>query len=203
GKRFEGGRRKRQFGCSLPASDLQSLMSGSGSKCCARDRSRSSGLNVRGGLLRADRPHGRQWLLAVVGLLLLHISHPLTWGQEGPGLWFAPVGLGLALTAWLGWRALALIAVDGLLVQLLAFGTVPQQSLPGAILQATLLAAEVGCAWWLYHVMAGGARQLDSPQSATLFLLLVPGLVAACFAAGRAALRRHASTPVDGLQLAG
>src|SRR5262249_11683699 len=60
------------------------------------------------------------WLLAA-GFLLLHLSQPLVWNQTGPQLWFPPVGVGLVLVAWLGYRAAWLLLADGVLVGLWAW----------------------------------------------------------------------------------
>ena len=38
-------------------------------------------------------------------------------------------------------------------------------------------------AWWIYRRLGGGARSLNDPQSAVLFVLVVPGLTALLFAA--------------------
>ena len=51
-------------------------------------------------------PAGRRpWLLAGLGLLLLHLGNPLAWRHTLPDWWFPPVGVGLVLVAWLGPRA--------------------------------------------------------------------------------------------------
>src|SRR5262249_44794730 len=50
----------------------------------------------------------RQLWLALIGLILLHLGHPLTWQMPRPAWWFPPLGLGLVLRVWLGPRALAL-----------------------------------------------------------------------------------------------
>src|SRR5947199_9894289 len=58
-------------------------------------------------------PDRRRWL-ALAGLILLHLSHPLTWQAAFPAAWFAPAGLGLLLTAWLGPRGAGLVGLDAL-----------------------------------------------------------------------------------------
>src|SRR5207248_2555202 len=61
----------------------------------------------------------RAWMV-VAALVVLHLTHPLTWGRSTPDLWFPPAGIGLALVAWYGSRAALLVLVDGLLVVLQA-----------------------------------------------------------------------------------
>jgi PAS domain S-box-containing protein len=110
----------------------------------------------------------------------LALCHPLLWHEEQPDLCFAPLGMGLALTAWLGFRIVPLVALELALIQLW-FGpasTAPLQMSANAVLSGV----EIALAWWLYRVRADGARRLDDPRSATVFLLLVPGLVAGSFA---------------------
>jgi PAS domain S-box-containing protein len=51
------------------------------------------------------------------------------------------------------------------------------------MVDAVLTAGEIALGWWCYHNRAGGARQLNDPRSATLFLLLVPGVIVGGFAA--------------------
>jgi PAS domain S-box-containing protein len=132
---------------------------------------------------RQDRsftmPRDRRWLMAVVGLLLLGCSHPLLWHTWHSKMLFAPVGLGLALTAWLGYRI-----VPGIVLVLLILQTCfrPEGSTFWQLTaDALLTGAEIGCGWWCYR-RAGGSRRLDDPRSATVFLLVVPGLVAGLFA---------------------
>jgi PAS domain S-box-containing protein len=132
---------------------------------------------------------GRRWLPPLAGLALLHLAHLLTWPARGEPLWFAPAGVALVLVAWLGPRALLLIAADAVLSAVQARflgwpgGTAPGwPGLGGALGEAGLSAAEAWTAWWCYHRLARGARGLGDPHSAIVFLLLVPGLVAALFA---------------------
>ena len=122
---------------------------------------------------------GRRWLLAAMGLLLLDIVHPLTWGSERTPMFFAPIGLGLALLAWLGYRLLPLMAVNLVLVQILFRSQ--DTTIWQGIVEALLTTIEVGAGWWCYQ-RAGGTRRLDDPRSTTLFLLLVPGLFGGLFA---------------------
>jgi PAS domain S-box-containing protein len=140
----------------------------------------------------------RRWLPPAAGLALLHLAHLLSWPVGGEPLWFAPAGVAFALVAWLGPRALLLIAADGLLsavqARLLGLpgGVAPGWTgLAGTFLLAGLEAAAAGSAWWLYHRLARGARGLSDPHSAILFLLLVPGLSAAVFAPLRGLVLWH------------
>jgi PAS domain S-box-containing protein len=128
----------------------------------------------------------RRWLVPVGGLALLHLAH-LLGGPAGGERWFAPAGVAFALVAWLGPRALLLVIADALLVALQSYLLGGPGSGPGstAVLgQAVLEAAEAGAAWWCYHRLGRGARGLGDPHSAIVFLLLVPGLVAALSALG-------------------
>ena len=121
----------------------------------------------------------RRWLVAVLGLALLASSHPLVWQIGRTQTLFAPLGLGLAFTAWLGFRIIPPIAVV-LAIEQIALrpaGTTTWQ----AAVDAVLSSAEIACGWWCYR-QAGGTRRLDDPRSAILFLLLVPGLFAGAFA---------------------
>jgi signal transduction histidine kinase/integral membrane sensor domain MASE1 len=149
----------------------------------------------------AGRPHPiapgerRPWVLAGFGLLLLHLGNPLTWGHPLPEWWFPSLGFGLVLVAWLGPRAVLLVVIDVLLVAVQAhlMGTQTiwgsgRLGLVGPIGEAVLLAAEILTAWGVYHQLARGARRLGDPRSATLFLLLVPGLVVGIFALPRGLL---------------
>lgn len=140
--------------------------------------------DVRG----ASRRGGdRRWLLALAGLALLHLTQPALWGQPPPGLWHAPAGLGLLLAAWLGPRGVAVFLLDGLLTLLQSWliGGTGNRAWLAALGDVGLSAAEVWLGWWCYHRLAGGSRRLIDPRSATLFLLLVPGLIAGLFAAVR------------------
>lgn len=140
---------------------------------------------------RAPRPA----VASLLGLLLLHLSHPLTWHWEMPGVWFPPAALGVVLATWLGSRAAALTAAAGILalLQALVVGTpLPWGTgLNGVLLgsaDALLAGLEVWTAWWCYVHLARGQRGLIDPRSATLFLVLVPGALSLMFAAGHALL---------------
>jgi PAS domain S-box-containing protein len=112
-------------------------------------------------------------------------------GPAGDGLlWFPATGVALALVAWLGARALVLIAVASVLVAIqdrlvspLGDHALSWLDTGGVFGQAALEAAQAGAGWWCYHRWGRGARCLSDPRSAIVFLLVVPGLVAALFAA--------------------
>src|ERR1700687_1634849 len=56
----------------------------------------------------------RRWSMAFLGWLFLHLCHPAAWHPPRTELWVPATGLGMFLLAWLGPRALALIAVASL-----------------------------------------------------------------------------------------
>lgn len=125
---------------------------------------------------RGRPPLDRRRFLAAVGLLLLPLCHPHLWDPAREGMWFPFVGLGLALVAWLGPWAAVLVAAADVLVEFATLG--PGVSLVYPIVAAAIVGAEVGLGWWVYHVKAGGARRLDDPRSAVLFLILIPAAAA-------------------------
>ena len=130
-------------------------------------------------------------LTLLLAALLLHLSHLSCWHQPEPHVWFAPLGIGIALLAWFGPRVLLLVAADSILVSLQALllsGDWDTTLLVMAVLRAGLEAGEVWVAWWCYHRLARGSRSLDDLRSATLFLFLVPGLVVGVFSLQFAAL---------------
>jgi PAS domain S-box-containing protein len=138
-------------------------------------------------------PQDRRWLVAVIGLLVLGCSHPVTWHAWHSRMLFAPLGLGLALTAWLGYSIL-----PGIILVLLILQTSfrPEgTSFWQFAADALLTGAEIGFSWWFYR-RAGGTRQLNDPRSATAFLLIVPGLVSGLFAALQA-LNAHGWQSID------
>jgi PAS domain S-box-containing protein len=127
----------------------------------------------------------RRWLLAVAGLVVLHVTHPLTWGQFGPGVCFLPLGFALALIAWLGPRAVLLVAGDGFLVGLQAWllGLLPgtEGAFPLLVVllgEPVLTALEAWAAWTLFTHVCRGPTSLSDPPKAVAFLVIVPGYVA-------------------------
>jgi PAS domain S-box-containing protein len=144
----------------------------------------------------------KSWVV-VAGLLALHLTNPHTWGLAVPSLWFPAAGIGLCLVAWFGRRAAALVLLDGLLVtaqavvlEYLAPGARSSSALALAGADALIGTAEVMTAWWLYHGLARGNRVPGEPRSATLFLVLVPGVTAGLFALVRATLYRLVGDPL-------
>ena len=126
-----------------------------------------------------DRQQGetsyRPWLLLVAGLVLFHLS-AIYLGKE-PGLWLAPLGLGLVLTAWVGLWAVFPLFADLFIV--LAWSG----DWSAALVDSFLLATQIALSWWCYGILGRGSRRLDDPRSAVLFLILVPGVLAAGFLA--------------------
>jgi ubiquinone/menaquinone biosynthesis C-methylase UbiE/PAS domain-containing protein len=99
-------------------------------------------------------------------------------GKED-GLWFAPIGIGLVLIAWLGSWMVPLLFADFLLVRLLP----GRQGHPLA--DSAIFALQAGVSWWCYAYIARERRRLDHPRSAITFLILVPGALAGIFACGQ------------------
>jgi PAS domain S-box-containing protein len=122
-------------------------------------------------------------LLAVGGFLLFHFTW---WYQgDGDGIWLPGLGLGIALVAWLGWLIVPFLVADLVLLAIIR-GIAQLTPLPLGLADAALYGGQIGISWWLYHRVARGSRWLDDPPSATVFLLLVPGLlalIAACLQA--------------------
>src|SRR5205085_317692 len=145
---------------------------------------------------------GPRWWLALAALLLLWLSHPLTWGLTGAPLWSPPAGLGLALVAWFGWRfgAGLLAACGGLLLIHTVLRLLMGQGAPPLAWVIGVAGLDVAgplLAWWLYHVQARGSRRLIDPRSATQFVLLVPGVAAVVVALARTALALAVDLPGD------
>src|SRR5262245_55152712 len=125
-------------------------------------------------------PYAR-WLAQALGLLLFHLVGMGAGSEEG--LWLPALGLGIALVSWFGWWYAALLAVDLFVVR---WGNYPTHPLWLVVLDSVLLAAQIAGSWWCFSVAAQGSRWLDDPRSATVFLLIVPGVInagAACFEA--------------------
>ncbi|MBI2807139.1 MAG: PAS domain S-box protein [Planctomycetes bacterium] len=111
------------------------------------------------------------WLLAVVGLIVFHLA----WlGQGGEtGIWLPGLGLGIVLASWLGWRILPVLTLD----LLLARWQVSDGNFIAVLADSLVLSVHITLAWWLYHRVAHASRWLDDPRSATIFLILVPGVL--------------------------
>jgi PAS domain S-box-containing protein len=117
------------------------------------------------------------------------VSHPLTWGIDVPAVWFLPAGIGFLLATWLGPRAAWGVAIDGLLVlvqtRLVGTEVCGRTGVAAWVVgagNALVGGAEVWVAWWCYHRAARGSWRLLDPRSASLFLILGPGLVSGLFA---------------------
>ncbi len=125
-----------------------------------------------------------QGLFLALGVLLLVVSHPAIWNTTSPLLWNPFFGVGLVLVIWQGWRiALFVGIVVGVISWIVPYQFLPYQS-PFA--EALIGAGELLISWWAYQVLAQGQRRVNDPRSATIFLLLVPGLILAgcsCFRA--------------------
>ncbi len=124
----------------------------------------------------------RSWPVIAAGL----VAFPLFLRVGGDtGLWLPALGVGVALLSWTSWWLLPLLAVETLVSSLLVDDG---QSLPWA--DSLLLAGQIGLSWWAYHTLARGSRWLEDPRSCMLFLVLVPGLIAAGFALTQALIWR-------------
>jgi PAS domain S-box-containing protein len=123
-----------------------------------------------GGIARALR---QSWPVIVASLFIF----PLCFRIGGDtGLWLPALGVGVALLSWTSWWLLPLLAVEGLVAELIL-----RESHSQALLDAVLLAGQIGLSWWAYHILARGSRWLEDPRSCMIFLVLVPGLLAAGF----------------------
>jgi PAS domain S-box-containing protein len=146
------------------------------------------------GLRAPDRvsPIGRRAFFALAALLLLWLSHPLTWGPDELPLWSPPAGLGLVLVAWFGFRfgASLLVACGVLLLpHCLARWLLGETVWPAWVgIEAVLGVVEPVLAWYLYHVLSRGSRRLIDPRSAMQFVLLVPIVTAVAIALVRTGL---------------
>jgi PAS domain-containing protein len=126
----------------------------------------------------------KKGLLFFVGLAGLVLADPRLWGVGPQPLWVPAAGLGLVLTAWLGWWGLLAAFLQALVVHLLSPGPTDGAS---AVSEGVFAVVELLVAWWGFHYLARGKRRLNDPVSATAFLLIVPGA-----ASGLTALCRFA-----------
>lgn len=117
----------------------------------------------------------RRWWLVVAGSLAVLVCHPGLWFPGQPALWSPALGLALVLCAWRGFGILLPVAAAILLPRLV----IPAPDIESQPLGAVVGALQVGLSWWAYRTLADGARRLDDPRSATIFLLLVPSLAGA------------------------
>lgn len=125
-----------------------------------------------------------RFLILAAGLLLLILTHPVLWTTKITVLWFPTIGLGLALTAWFGWRGILVTSLAVFLVRLVR----PETDLLAIPFwaDAGIIAAELFAAWGIFHQVGQGHRRINDPRSATGYLLVVPGAVAGCAAMLRA-----------------
>jgi PAS domain S-box-containing protein len=107
-------------------------------------------------------------------LALVLLGHWLLGATANMPLLAIPLGVGLALTAWLGYTFALALSLG--LIALALVAPTGHATHGMALAEAVLTGINVAGAWWCYR-RAGGARALNDPNSATLFLLLVPGLV--------------------------
>ncbi|MFO0880162.1 MAG: PAS domain S-box protein [Gemmataceae bacterium] len=126
---------------------------------------------------------GWLWLGLV---LLLYLVNPATWHGPALPVWSPPAGLTFILVAWFGWRTAlsATLTATGLLLLQQGLtsawlGVVDGRGLVWIATDGVLTLLEAFLAWWLYHQIGRGKVDLNDPRSATLFILLVPGLAAA------------------------
>jgi PAS domain S-box-containing protein len=133
---------------------------------------------------RAGSGAGRRRLLLLIGLALLHLSHRQVWGLPEPGLWSAPLAIGIALVAWLGPVAGLLVAADGILAGLQGWAAGVPSPLTGSWLrvagilgEAWLTGLEAWFAWALYSRAVRGYGYLGDPRTAAAFLVVVTGFI--------------------------
>lgn len=125
----------------------------------------------------------RRFLLASLGVAAFHLGYLLAGGEAA--LWAPAAGIGIALTVWLGVWVLPILAADVVVVGLLL---TPYHGPLRLALESLFLTGQIGLVWWAFIQVAGGARRLDDPRSATVFLILGPGLVEALLAVLQAGL---------------
>jgi len=116
-----------------------------------------------------------EFSLIALGLCVFYLAYLLA-GAQVKGLWLPAVGIGIAFTAWIGYRILPFFALTALIANYLLYRSFSEGALR-QVLDALFVPAQVGLGWWVYHRLAGGSKRLDDPRSATLFLIVVPGLV--------------------------
>lgn len=114
------------------------------------------------------------WTLAAVGSIVFFLA----WWVQGDaaGLWLPGLGLGIALVAWLGFQVVPALALALLGARWMASGNA---GFGVVVADAVLHTLQISLSWWIYHRIARGSRWLDDPRSATTFLILVPGGIAA------------------------
>ena len=143
----------------------------------------------------AELPWER-WLLAGVGFVVFFMS--LSTGFHTDSIWQPAVGVGLVVVAWFGYWTLIILALTVLLQNVLGGSPVYR-----TVADPLLLPLQIGLTWWLYHTLARGSPQMEDPRSATIFLLLGPGVLSALFGAVEAGLLVSLGPPWQFTQLAG
>ena len=110
------------------------------------------------------------------------VVFPLCLLLDARGLWLPALGVGVALLSWTSWWLLPLLAAEAIVIGM--------RLRPGplALADALLLSGQIGLSWWAYYRLGRGSRWLEDPHSCMLFLVLVPGLIAAVFALVQALL---------------
>src|ERR1043166_5611913 len=121
-----------------------------------------------------------RWLVVAACLVLFPIAMLLA---DDRGLWLPALGVGIAILSWTFWVLLPLLFVEAIVCRL-PFSADSR----AALLESVLLTAQIGLSWWIYHHLAQGSRWIEDPLSGMLFLVLIPGVVAAGFAIALAVL---------------
>ena len=101
---------------------------------------------------------GIRWLLLILGLALFQMS--LVDAGAATGLWLAPIGVGIALVAWVGQWAVVPLVADLLLTRLF----LENHSLARALTDTLVVGTHLGASWWCYHTLGGGWRRLEEPR---------------------------------------
>lgn len=124
-------------------------------------------------LRRAD-PRTRAWG-GILGIAVFAAVHAV--GPPAFGLWLPSLGIGIPLACWFGYRVLPFLFLASLSVDL----AVRDASALQIGLGSLLLVGQVGLSWQIFRDRAGGSPWLEDPLSATLFLILVAGIVPFAF----------------------
>ncbi len=124
--------------------------------------------------LQRATPRARLTLWAV-GLVVFAFAHSLSPNESG--LWLPSLGIGIALVAWLGYQVLP--ALLGLVF--LINGASRTEPTGHLLLAALLFAGQIGVSWRVFRDRAKASPWLHDPLSATLFLIIVAGLVPLMF----------------------
>jgi PAS domain S-box-containing protein len=121
----------------------------------------------------------RRWLLALVGGLLLHIGQPIGWHGARAELGLPALGVGLALVAWLGPRALLLVAITSLTATAQAWllhlplGDGAWSVVVNALFESVLEAGSLYAIWAFYRRLRHASWSLGDFRSAGLLSAIV------------------------------